>query len=491
MSEEREIVNSSDIFKDNDFLDNQQEKTDADKSTGPREKYQGTKIGQYSEDMLDSVSGDSSTDDIGMAEEELNEFEQWFLNFKEYSVGELITGNVTNILNNTVYVDISYKAEGIIEPDELSFIPNTKAKDIMDIGDEVHVQIIRLENKEGNPVLSKKRADYVLAWEKLSEAADNKESIEVFILGRMNDGLLATFDGIRCYIPPTQLIPETKNNLDKAKHSTIEVRVLKADRRRKRVILSEKAIAGEQRKEASDFVENINIGDKVKGTVSNIKSYGAFVNIGPTHGLIHISELSWGRVDKVEDVLNIGDEVEAIVCGKDEEKVKISLTLKDEKSDPWEQIRDKYKLGDIEELVITRTAAFGAFAELVPGVEGLIHISEFSDQRVQKVTDVVKPGEKVKAMIIRLNQDTKKIAFSIRSAQQKDEELKSEDNSDINQLSNADNVHSVELNNEENVTESNEPVSSQVNKETEGPTSISEKESETEEVKETESVNNK
>jgi len=476
MSKDKGIVNSSDVFKDNDFLDFKQEISEDKQEQVTNEKFQSTKIGEYDEKKLEELSAEESAiKDINLAEDELNEFEQWFLNFKEYSVGEMITGTVTNILNNTVYVDISYKAEGIIEPDELSFTPNIKAKDIMEIGDEVYVQILRLENREGNPVLSKKRADYVLAWEKLSEAADNKESIEAFILGRMNDGLLATFNGIRCYIPPTQLIPETQAALEKAKHTTMEVRVLKADRRRKRVILSEKAISGEQRKEAKEFVENINIGDTVKGTVSNIKSYGAFVNIGPTHGLIHISELSWSRVDSVEEKLAIGDEIEARVCGKDEEKVKISLTLKDPNNDPWEQIKGKYNLGDIAELLITRIAPFGAFAELIPGVEGLIHISEFSDQRVTKVTDVVNSGDKVKAMIIRLNHDTNKIAFSIKSAQQKDEELASP--SEI----------------KKETVNSNPEIISDTNQEE--PVAVSEKseietESNTEDVKEPESVNN-
>lgn len=345
-----------------------------------------------------------------------DEFERLFGTVKNYQEGDIISGTVSRIINNSIYVDIAFKSEGIIEPDEISNRTSVKATDICKPGDKISVKIMRLENKAGNPILSKKRADYELGWSKLNSAAANNEDILVKVTSKRDGGLNADYEGISAFIPASQLDKEDLSRLDSLVGSNIYCKVLKIVRNRKRLLLSHKASKEKTLAKLQEALKNIHPGEVVKGRVSSIKSFGAFVNLGEFDGLIHISELSWDRVAKVEDVLEVGQEIDVYVIGIDEGNTRISLSLKRLQKDPWEEAVQGIKVGDKLPVKITRLAQFGAFAQLKDGVEGLIHITEMSDEKqVKYPQEIVQSGQELEARVIRLEPQNKKIALSLRS----------------------------------------------------------------------------
>ena len=343
-----------------------------------------------------------------------DDFARLFGTVKNYQEGDIITGTVSKIINNSIYVDIAFKAEGIIEPDEISN-HNLKAADICKVGDKISVKILRLENKAGNPILSKKRADYELAWTRLNAAEQNNEDILVKVTGKKDGGLNVDFQGISAFVPASQLDREDLARLDSLVGSTIYCKILKAARNRKRLLLSHKASREKTLAKLHEALKTIKPGEIVHGQVSSIKSFGAFVNLGEFDGLIHISELAWDRVATVEEALEVGQEVDVYVLGIDEENMRISLSLKRLQKDPWAEAVKDLRVGAKLPVKITRLAQFGAFAQIKEGVEGLIHITEMSDEKqVKYPQEIVQPGQELEATVIRLEPQNKKIALSLR-----------------------------------------------------------------------------
>lgn len=396
----------------------------ANKGTSePSSNFKGTILGQPSslekelgitvDKKEDPKSGTAAA--VKKSKSKSNEeFESLFGGIKDYTEGDTVSGIVTKIQNGIVFVDIAYKAEGIIEPDELSNDPTKKAD--IKVGDKISVKILRLENKAGNPVLSKKRADYEVSWQNLEKAARNNQEVEVYVINYRNDGLSVDYNrGIKGFIPISQLPEEDEEQAKTLIGKTISVKVLKADRKKRKLILSlKKAQHSHFNKKSSEALAAIKPGQIIKGKVTSIKSYGAFVNLGEVDGLVHISELSWSRIDKVEDMLQLDQEVEVYVIGVNMDTGKISLSIKRLSADPWEIVNKNYKVGDKVKAVITRTVQFGAFASIDNSIEGLIHITELADRQIKYPEEAVKIGQEVNATIIRMEQKNHRLALSLR-----------------------------------------------------------------------------
>lgn len=356
----------------------------------------------------------------------VEDFEQLYGGIKNYTEGETVSGIVTKIQNGMIFVDIAYKAEGIIEPDELTADPSKKPD--IKVGEKIYVKILRLENKAGNPVLSKKRADFDIAWQTLQKAASHNQDVEVTVVSVRDGGLTVDYNRlVRGFIPGSHLPQDESEDLNELQGKNVIAKVLKVDRKKRKLILSlKKSQHANLNKKLSEALAALKPGQVLKGKVTSIKSYGAFVNLGEVDGLIHISELSWSRIDKVEDLLQVGQEIDVYVINVNPNTGKISLSLKRLGNDPWLEVSNAYKVGDKIKANISRIMQFGAFASVKDGVEGLIHITELSDQQVKYPEQVVKVGQEIEATIIRMDQKNRRLALSLRQNPVLETEVKSE-----------------------------------------------------------------
>lgn len=334
---------------------------------------------------------------------------------KDYQVGDIVNGIVSRVEKGLVFVDIAYKSEGIIEGDELSSTPNVKASDIVKPGQKIKVMIMKLENREGHPVLSKRRADYESYWNNLHQALKKKETVDVFVMNAVKGGLVVDYGGIRGFVPASHVSKDHQNNMDDLVKKTISVKPIDVNRKRRKVVLSHKL--GTSRKDSpkiKELLQQIEPGQVKKGKVTNIKPFGAFVDLGGIEGLIHISEMSWGRISNPEEVVKTGDTIDVFILGVDDESGKISLGLRQLQPDPWVNVEERYHIGDKVRGKITRLVKFGAFIELEKGLEGLIHITELADKTPAKPEDILTSGEFVEAKIIKMFPAEQRIGLSLR-----------------------------------------------------------------------------
>jgi 4-hydroxy-3-methylbut-2-enyl diphosphate reductase len=336
-------------------------------------------------------------------------------------VGDLINGRVTSVTKEGVMVDLDYKTDGLITYDELSYNTKLRAEDVVKVGDTVTCLIMKVQNKEGHPLLSKKRADYEVSWKNLDKAIKNRESVDVRVISTIGGGLVVEYlNCLRGFIPTSHVSKDYQENLEGLVDQVVTAKPLEADRRRRKLVLSHRLANSDsgagsaQNSKRSELIHSLQSGQVIKGKVSSVKSFGAFVDIGGAEGLVHISELSWSRVNKVEDVLNVGDVIDVFVIGVDEDSNRISLGIKQLTPDPWTTADEKYKVGQMVKGTVVRTVAFGAFVKLVDGLEGLIHVSELSDTPVKSVDEVVKIGQEVEARVLRVNAVEQKIGLSLR-----------------------------------------------------------------------------
>jgi ribosomal protein S1 len=343
------------------------------------------------------------------------EAEKYEATFKEYKAGDIVKGKVIKVDPGGVLVDIKYKADGLILSEELSDKTSVSPEEIVKVGDIINVYIENLENKEGYVVLSKKRADYETRWRIAFDAYKKKKVLEGKVVQAVKGGLVIDCEGIRGFIPASQVLKKAEESLDSFKDKTIPVKVIDINRRQGKIVLSHKLAAGEKDKfNAYKLLEELEVGQVRRGKVSSIKNFGAFVNIGGIEGLIHLSELSWKRVKHPSEVLKLGQELDVFVLGVDRINKKIALGLKELQPDPWVDAANYYKAGQTVKVKILRFAKFGAFVELEHGLEGLIHISELSKDPVQKPDDAVKIGDIVDVRILRVLPEEQKIGLSIR-----------------------------------------------------------------------------
>ncbi|MFC1517110.1 30S ribosomal protein S1 [Candidatus Margulisiibacteriota bacterium] len=334
---------------------------------------------------------------------------------KDYQVSDIVSGIVTRVEKGLVFVDIAYKSEGIIEGDELTSNPNIKASDVVKVGQQIKVMILKLENKDGNPMLSKRRAEYETCWLDLFNAFKRKEALDVYVTNAVRGGLVVDYGGIRGFVPASHVSKEYQNDLEALVKQTISVKPIDVNRKRRKVVLSHK-LSGSKKDtaKAKELLQSIEPGQVRKGTVTNIKPFGAFVDLGGIEGLIHISEMSWGRISSPEEIVQTGQTLDVFVLGVDDESGKISLGLRQLQPDPWVNVEERYTIGEKVRGKITRLVKFGAFIELEKGLEGLIHITELADTPPIKPEDVLTSGEFIEAKIIKMFPAEQRIGLSLR-----------------------------------------------------------------------------
>ncbi len=358
-----------------------------------------------------------------MSEENL-EIEESFAELLEKSIktlntGEKATGVVVNITPTEIQVDLGTKHAGYIPVSEYSDDPTVKVEDCVKVGDTIDAMVMRVNDGEGVVTLSKKRLDANKNWEEIETAKDEKTTVEGLVVEENKGGVVVNVKGIRVFVPASQTGLRRSEPMTQLVKTTARLRITEVNRSRRRVVGSIRAVAAEEKAAAAAAIWNdIEVGKHYTGTVKSLTSYGAFVDIGGVDGMVHISELSWSRIKHPSEVVAVGDTVDVYVIKADAEKKKISLGMKNPNENPWETFMSKYQVGDVAEVKIVKLMSFGAFAEVVPGVDGLIHISQIADHRVEKPEDELAEGQMVEVKITEVNPETKKISLSRRAVLQ-------------------------------------------------------------------------
>ena len=335
---------------------------------------------------------------------------------KTLNTGDKVTGIVTGITNKDVSVDLGTKHAGYIPYDEVSADPSVKPEDILNVGDEIEVFVVRVNDQEGTVQLSKKKLDGMKIWDEMAAYAEEKVTVEGTITEENKGGLVASVKGIRVFIPASQSGIAKGGDMTGMVGKVVKLKITEVNRARRRVIGSIRAVNAEERKANQEKIwAEIQEGAKYHGVVKSLTSYGAFVDIGGVDGMVHVSELSWNRIKTPADVVKVGDEIDVFVISFDPVKHKISLGYKTAEMNPWNQFMTNYAIGDVVDAKVVKLMTFGAFAEILPGVDGLIHISQIAEKRINKPEDVLAEGQDVKVKITDVDADNKRISLSIRA----------------------------------------------------------------------------
>ncbi len=335
---------------------------------------------------------------------------------KTLNTGEKVTGVVTGITPTEIYVDLGTKHAGYIPVSELTDDPTVKVEDLVKVGDEIETYVMRVNDQEGVVTLSKKRLDTVKSWEDIEKAKEDHTTVEGVVTEENKGGVVVSIKGVRVFVPASQTGLPRDTPMSQLVKQKVRLRITEVNRARKRVVGSIRAVEAEERAaKAAEVWANIEEGKRYTGTVKSLTSYGAFVDIGGVDGMVHISELSWSRIKHPSEVVSVGDTVEVYVISFDRDKKKISLGMKDRTQNPWEVFTGKYQPGDVANVRVVKLMTFGAFAEIVPGVDGLIHISQIADHRIDKPGDVLSEGQMVDVKIIDIDYDKQKVSLSIRA----------------------------------------------------------------------------
>ena len=335
---------------------------------------------------------------------------------KTLNTGDKVVGIVTGIGNTEVQVDLGTKHAGYIPYDEVSADPAVKPEDILSVGQEIEVFVVRVNDQEGTVQLSKKKLDGMKVWDDMATWCEEKTTVDGTVTEENKGGLVANVKGIRVFIPASQSGVAKGGDMAGMVGQAVQLKITEVNRARRRVIGSIRAVTSEGRKAAQEKLwAEIEVGAKYHGTVKSLTSYGAFVDIGGVDGMVHVSELSWNRIKTPADVVAVGDEIDVYVISFDAEKRKISLGYKTSEMNPWNQFMTGYNVGDVVEAKIVKLMTFGAFAEILPGVDGLIHISQIADKRIGKPEDVLTEGQSVQVKITDVDAENKRISLSIRA----------------------------------------------------------------------------
>ncbi len=314
--------------------------------------------------------------------------------FRTIEEGEVVTGHVVRIDKDEVLVDIGYKSEGVIPANELSIRKSVDPNDEVHLGEEVDAIVLTKEDQDGRLIMSKKRARFEKAWRRIETAAESGEPVEGTVIEVVKGGLIIDL-GVRGFLPASLVDIRRVPNLDEYMGTKIETKVIELNRSRNNVVLSRRAVLEEERKEVrQQILDRLQPGLIVEGQISNIVDFGAFVDLDGIDGLIHISELSWSHVNHPSEILEIGDTVQVKVLDIDRDRQRISLGLKQTQEDPWQRIVDTYNVGDELEGKVTKVVTFGAFVEILDGVEGLVHISELAPHHVESPARDRAPGRR-------------------------------------------------------------------------------------------------
>ena len=335
---------------------------------------------------------------------------------KTLNNGDKVTGTVMAVGSTEIEVDLGTKHTAYIPLEDFSGDPNVKPEEAVKVGDQIEAIVVHVNDGEGVVRLSKKRLEAGKAWEEIEAAAENKDIVEGVVTEENKGGIVVNVKGIRVFVPASQSGVAKGGDLGELVKKTVQLRITEVNRARRRVVGSIRSVAAEQRKAAQEKIwSEIEVGKQYHGTVKSLTSYGAFVDIGGVDGMVHVSELSWNRIKNPSEVVKVGDEIDVYVIALDPEKKKISLGYKTDDTNPWTIFTREYHVGDVVDVKIVKLMTFGAFAEIIPGVDGLIHISQIADRRIGKPEDVLSEGQEVQAKIIDIDEEHKRISLSIRA----------------------------------------------------------------------------
>lgn len=344
---------------------------------------------------------------------------------KNLNTNERVIGTVLSIAPNEVQVDVGRKQTGFIPASELSNDPNATPEDVVKVGDEIELLIMKTNDQEGTIMLSKRRVDAQKGWEQIKEKADTQEILSAKVTEAVKGGVIVIYNGVRIFIPASQATASRDESLESLVGQDVDFRLIEVSQngRRRRAIGSIRSVLKEQRAAQREaFWKDCEIGKRYQGVVKSLTSYGAFVDLGGVFGMIHISELSWSHIKHPSEVVNVGDTVDVYIKDINEETKKISLGFKNADDNPWEILKNKYPEGTTVEATIVGLTTFGAFANIIPGIDGLIHISQIANQRIEKPADVLAVGQKVQAKITAIDFDKKRVSLSMRALLSEEEQ---------------------------------------------------------------------
>ena len=333
-----------------------------------------------------------------------------------FEEGDLVTGTIVKLDRDEVLLDIGFKSEGVIPVRELSIRRDVDPSEVVNLGDQIEALVLQKEDKDGRLILSKKRAEYERAWISVEEKFNNGENVEGEVIEVVKGGLILDI-GLRGFLPASLVDLRRVKDLSTYIHSTLEARVIEMDRNRNNVVLSRRVVLEEGRKaERAEVLAKLAKGMHLKGVVSSIVDFGAFVDLGGIDGLVHISELSWSHVNHPSEVVKVGQEVEVEVLDVDMSRERISLGLKQTTEDPWRTLVKNYPVGSIVEGTVTKLVPFGAVVELGDSIEGLVHISEMASRHVDVPSQVSNVGDPVQVKVMDIDMDRRRISLSMKAA---------------------------------------------------------------------------
>lgn len=335
---------------------------------------------------------------------------------KSFNTDEKVHGVVVGISPTEVYVDVGRKQAGFIPASELSNDPSAKPEDLVKIGDEMDLLIMKTNDQEGTIMLSKRRVDAMKGWDEIAEAMEQNEVLSGKVIEVVKGGVIVLKGAMRVFVPASQATASRGEDLNELMGKEVRFRIIEVNRQRRRAVGSIRSVLREERKAAQEkFWEQVEEGQTYTGKVKSLTNFGAFVDLGGVDGMVHISELSWNRIKHPSEVLNVGDTVEVYVKGLDRENGKISLGYKRPEDNPWVKLEREYPVGTVCDAKIVGMTQFGAFASVIPGIDGLIHISQIADHRIEKPQDVLKVGDEVKVKITEIDFERHRVSLSIRA----------------------------------------------------------------------------
>ena len=374
-------------------------------------------------EVLDTMSEEIKSGETTNLEESFEELLEESL--KNLNTNERVMGTVISIAPNEVQVDVGRKQTGFVPVSELSNDPSAKPEDIVKVGDEIELLIMKTNDQEGTIMLSKRRVDAQKSWEELQEKVDSQEILTSKVTEAVKGGVIVLYNGVRVFIPASQATASRDESLEDLVGQDVDFRLIEVSQRgrHKRAIGSIRSVLKEQRAaQREEFWKNCEVGKRYTGVVKSLTSYGAFVDLGGVFGMIHISELSWTHIKHPSEVVNVGDTVEVYVKDINEETKKISLGFKNADDNPWEILKRDYPEGTVVNATIVGLTTFGAFANIIPGIDGLIHISQIANKRIDKPADVLSVGDTVEAKITAIDFDKKRVSLSMRALLPEDEQ---------------------------------------------------------------------
>lgn len=349
-------------------------------------------------------------------EDDINFEEALEQSFKKVHTGERVKGYIAAVNNSEAIVDIGTKHTGYVPLSELTDDQTKKPSDIVSVGEEVDLIVTKINDQEGIVTLSKKKVDELVGFDNISKAKEEDAVLDGVVLNVVKGGILVSVDGVRVFVPASQTGLGRDKNLDELLKQKVQIKIIEVNESRRRAVGSIKAVAKAQREAAkAAFWETAGIGKVYKGEVKSLTNYGAFVDLGGIDGMVHISELSWGRIKHPSQVVKVGDILEVYIKELDKESGRISLGFKKAEDNPWVKFQNNYNVGDVVKATIVSITPFGAFAQIIEGVDGLIHISQIADKRVDNVNDVLSVGQEVDVKITEIDLDKKRISISIRA----------------------------------------------------------------------------